>query len=304
MPRSIRIILNGKSAGEPTIRDAVAELRRWGHEVSVRVTWEFGDAARFATEAADESRDVIVAAGGDGTVNEVVGGVMASSNRDHTSVAVLPLGTANDFATASGIPIADPLAALRLAAEGEAFAIDIGKVNEHYFVNVASGGFGAEVTANTPPDLKRAMGGAAYSLMGVITAAKAKPRQCRVTLPDGSVHEGDVLVMTIANGKQCGGGQQVAPRALLNDGQLDFLVIHDVDIQSFGQVLAELMTLGDEANEFVSYAQLSSLRIESDNDLQLNIDGEPVHSKRFDFSVVPNAIRFVLPKTAPLFVAE
>jgi len=299
-PRSLRIVLNGKAAGDPALRVAVNEIRRQGHSLEVRVTWESGDAARYASEAVRDGVDVIVAAGGDGTVNEVVQGVLSTSNPSDSAVAVVPFGTANDFAAGCGIPLGDPLAALRLAATGSAVAIDVGKANDQYFVNVASGGFGAEVTAQTPPQLKKAIGGAAYSLMGLVTAAKMSPHHCRVTLPDGTTRQGNVLVMTVANGRQCGGGQQVAPRALLNDGLLDFTIVHDVDLNSFGQVLAELMTLGDESNEFVSYAQLSSLKIESDNDLQVNLDGEPVRASAYEFSILPQAIRFVLPPAAPV----
>jgi lipid kinase YegS len=296
----MRMILNGKSAGDPALRAAVKEIRDVGHRLDVRVTWEGGDAARYAADAAGDRVDVVIAAGGDGTVNEVVTGILSTKDIGNTAVAVVPFGTANDFASGCGIPIGDPLAALRLAASGDAVPIDVGKANDDYFVNVASGGFGAEVTANTPPELKKAIGGAAYSLMGIVTAAKMAPHNCRVTLPDGSSHRGGVLVMTAANGRQCGGGQQVAPRAYLNDGLLDFTIIHDVDVQSFGQVLAELLTLGDESNELVSYAQLPSLRIESDDDLQVNLDGEPVRSRVYDFSVIPGAVRFILPLQAPL----
>ena len=96
------------------------------------------------------------------------------------------------------------------------------------------------------------------------------------------------------------GGQQVAPHALLNDGLLDFMIVHDVDIGSFGQVLGELISLGDEANEYVSYTQLPSLRLEFDNPFQVNLDGEPVRCKVYEFSVLPEAIKFVLPPSAPL----
>ncbi len=299
-PRSLRMILNGKAAGDPALRAAVKQLRNSGQSLEVRVTWEGGDAGRYAAEAVNDGLDVVIAAGGDGTVNEVTSGILSTSNAGETAIAVVPFGTANDFAAGCGIPIGDPLAALHLAATGKSFPIDVGKANDDYFINVASGGFGAEVTANTPPELKKAIGGAAYSLMGVVTAAKMSPHPCHLTLPNGSTHNTDMLVMTVANGRQCGGGLQVAPRAYLNDGLLDFTIIHDVELQSFGQVLAELLTLGDETNEFVSYAQLPSIRIECETPLQVNLDGEPISSKVYEFSVVRDAIRFVLPDEAPL----
>tara|TARA_R110002049_G_scaffold4601_1_gene31641 strand:+ start:22398 stop:23330 length:933 start_codon:yes stop_codon:yes gene_type:complete len=296
----MRLIINGKSAGDPGLRSAIGQLRDAGNHIDVRVTWEAGDAARYAAEASQSEVDVVIAGGGDGTVNEVVGGLLSTEQPNKTAVAVLPYGTANDFAAGCGIPIGDPFAALTLAAMGNTFAIDIGQANDRYFVNVASGGFGAQVTANTPPELKKALGGAAYSLMGVVTAAKASPYHSRVTFPDGTSRSGDILVMTAANGRQCGGGQQVAPRARLNDGLLDFTIVHDVDIQSFGQVLNEILTLGDETNEFVSYTQLPSLRIECDVPLQVNLDGEPFRSNVFEFGILREAIRFVLPPDAPL----
>jgi lipid kinase YegS len=296
----MRLVVNGKAAGDPGLRAAVAKIRDMGHQLQVRVTWEGGDAGGYAAEALRDGVDVVIAAGGDGTVNEVVGGVLSTDNPASSAVAVVPFGTANDFATGCGIPIGDPLAALKLAASGEIVPIDVGQANERYFINVASGGFGAEVTANTPPEMKRVLGGAAYSLMGVVTAAKMTPFQSRVTLPDGRTKEGAMLVMAVGNGRQCGGGQQVAPRALLDDGLLDLMVVHDVDIQSFGTVLNELLNLGDEANQYASYAQVPSFRIESKDPLQINLDGEPVRATSFDFRVLPSAIRLVLPPGAPL----
>ena len=298
--RRMRLVINGKSAGDPALRTAIGQLRDEGHTIEVRVTWEGGDAARYAVEAAADEVDVVIAGGGDGTINEVVDGLLSEGVGENTAVAVAPYGTANDFATGCGIPIGDPLAAIKLAATGRIVPIDVGRVNDRYFINVASGGFGAEVTASTPPELKKAMGGAAYTLMGIVTAAKAAPYHCRVTLPDGTTRTGDVIVMTIANGRQCGGGKQVAPDALLNDGLLDLLIVHDVEIQLFGKVLSELMALGDEGNEHVQYVQLPSIRIESNDPMHVNLDGEPVRSNFFDFRVQPSAIRFVLPAEAPL----
>lgn len=298
--RTMRLIVNGKAAGDDGLRAAVTELRELGYQLEVRVTWESGDAARYAAEAVLDGIDVVIAAGGDGTVNEVVEGVLSTDEPARCAVAVVPFGTANDFATGCGIPIGDPLAALKLAANGEIVPIDVGQANGRYFINVASGGFGAEVTANTPSEMKQLLGGAAYSLMGIVTAAKMTPYRCRVTFPNETSHEGDMLVMAVGNGRQCGGGQEVTPRALLNDGLLDLMIVHDVNLQSFGTVLNELFQLGDESNHHVSYAQVSSFRIECEEPLHLNLDGEPIQESSIDFRVLPKAIRCVLPVGAPL----
>jgi lipid kinase YegS len=224
---------------------------------------------------------------------------MSTDCATQSALAILPLGTANDFATGCGIPIGDPLAALELAVNGNAIPVDIGQANENYFVNVASGGFGAEITTKTPPQLKKAIGGAAYAMMGIVSAPNMTPRSCTVRLPDGETINGDVFVLTVGNGRQCGGGHQVAPQALINDGLLDLMVVHDVGLLSFGSLVNEWISPGDESNQNVSYAQLPSFRIECEQPLQINLDGEPVREKVYEFRVLPNAIRLVLPGNSP-----
>ena len=101
-----RLILNGKKGGLPQVREAVAATRRDGHDLEVRVTWERGDAARLVAEAARDGVDRVIAGGGDGSINEVAAGLLAVGG-SRPALGILPLGTANDFATACGVP-ADP----------------------------------------------------------------------------------------------------------------------------------------------------------------------------------------------------
>lgn len=297
---SLRLIVNGKAASDPALREAVGQVRGAGQPVEVRVTWEAGDAVRFAREAAGEGINVVVAAGGDGTINEVVTGLVTAEESPETAVAVLPYGTANDFATACGIPKDDPLAALKLAIEGRATPIDIGQVNgQRYFVNVASGGFGAQVTAETPAPMKKVLGGAAYSLMGLVTAAKMTPYRGKLITPAGET-AGTMILMAVGNGRLAGGGYPVAPKALLDDGLLDLMVIRDVDMREFGLLVNELSTLGDETNRYAIYRQLRSFRIESETPLHMNFDGEPELSSTFAFEVLPRRVPFILPAGCPL----
>ena len=111
--------------------------------------------------------------------------MLAVDGSPFPALAVIPYGTANDFATGMGIAKGDPFEALQSAVNRSVTPIDVGRVHDRYFVNVASGGFGAEVTANTPPELKKALGSAAYSLMGLITAAKMNPCERRYKAPGG-----------------------------------------------------------------------------------------------------------------------
>src|SRR5437773_10009324 len=212
--KMVRLILNGKIAGNDALRVAVARQRAAGHRIEVRVTWERGDARRFVSEA--DTVDLLIAAGGDGTLNEVVHGLMDLSKPTRPILGVVPLGTGNDFATGCGIP-RDPAKALALCLRGEAVPIDVGKANEHWFINAASSGFGAQITATTSPELKRLLGPAAYTVMGAILAINLHHYQGKLSLPDReSTGSGPEAI--VGNGRQTGGGIQVAPRARIDDG--------------------------------------------------------------------------------------
>jgi len=130
-----RLILNGKSAANPQVRDAVQKLREQGRPLEVRVTWEDGDALRFTREACADGIERVVAGGGDGTVNEVVNGLMTCDENSRTALGILPLGTANDFATGCEIP-GTPYEALELATGEAPVPVDVARVNDKFFISV------------------------------------------------------------------------------------------------------------------------------------------------------------------------
>ena len=300
--KTIRVILNGKGAANPDVRAAIYRIRNEGQPLEVRCTWEGGDAARFAREAVSDGIDVLVAGGGDGTIHEVVNGLMEGDGPGDQSLGILPLGTANDFARGCGIPLT-PYEALQLAAEGSATAIDVPSANGVHFANVASGGFGAEVTVGTPAQLKKAMGGGAYALVGVVTAAKMTPYEGRLLAPDAR-EEGSFIGLAVGNARQAGGGFQVTQKALLDDGLLDLMVIGQFQTRDLGLVVNELQTFDSPENRFVRYLQFSDFEIEVSSELPINLDGEPYRWDRIHFRVRPKALRVVLPDGCPLISAS
>lgn len=297
--RHLWLILNGKAAGNPALRELVPAARRQGHAIEVRVTWESGDAARLAEQAAREHVEVVVAGGGDGTVNEVVHGLLAGDAGPETALGILPFGTANDFAQGCRLPVGDPALALRLILEHPATPIDVGQVNDRYFINVASGGFGAEVTSRTPAEIKRLLGGAAYSLMGLASVGNLTPCTARLTIA-GQTRQVRMLVLAVGNGRQAGGGFQVAPKALLNDGLLDLMLVHDLDVTELGRVVSELLDVSAPDNRHVTYLQTAGFHLEAGERLQLNLDGEPLVGNSFDFRVLAARLPCILPADAPL----
>ena len=298
---SVRLILHGKAAARDDVREAVHSIRDAGSLVRVCVTWEAGDAARFARESVDAGDSVVVAGGGDGTVNEVLRGLVSAAPTavPTPSLAILPLGTANDLARSCSIPLV-PLEALQLAVSGPDCAVDFGIANERSFLNVATGGFGAQVTVATPDALKNTLGAAAYLVTGLTRFTSIRPAQVRLTGPDLE-WEGAFLVLAVGNGRQAGGGHQLCPEASLNDGLLDVRLLPHLPNEELADLLGTLLHEGmDAVRRAVVSARVPWLQIDADEPIQINLDGEPISDKNFRFEVVTGRLRMKLPPNCPL----
>ena len=281
----IRVILNGKTAGNPGLRAAVHAVRREGYAVEVRVTWESGDAQRLTTEALAEAGqariDCIVAGGGDGTINEVFGAAYAAGLPPTCSLGILPLGTANDFAHTAGVPLQDPTAALQLAVKAKPQWIDIGVLNGRPFINVVSGGFGSRVTVETDPKLKEHLGKLAYVLTGISRFAELSANAGRFR-GEGFSWEGRFLAVAIGNGRQAGGGVPLCPEAVINDGLLDLTILPELDRTQRLEAVSRLLREGAESvRADLVTARTAWIEYESEEPLNINLDGEPMLDKRF-----------------------
>ena len=293
--KRVHLVLNGKVAANDALRAAVARHRKAGHRIEVRVTWEKGDARRFVSGAGQV--DLLIAAGGDGTVNEVLHGVMDLSEATRPTLGIVPLGTANDFAMGCDIP-RDPLKALALCMRGEGVPIDVGKANDHWFINAATSGFGAEITATTSPELKRLLGPAAYTVMGAILAINLHHYQGKLILPDRKItNSGPVAI--VGNARQTGGGIQVAPRACIDDGLLDVLVVRQISPTALLAAARELQQLPPDG-EYISYWQTPWLEVHPEEAIPVNLDGEPLRFSTVRYEAVPKAIQLILPPDCQL----
>ena len=283
--RAMRIILHGKAAGNAGVRTAVQTVRQGGQAVEVRVTWEAGDAARLTAEAVADAGagkvDCIVAGGGDGTINEVFAAAYAAGLPPECSLGVLPLGTANDFAHAARVPVPDLTAALQLAASTRARPIDLGLLNGRPFVNLVSGGFGSRVTVETDPKLKQRLGGLAYAITGISRFAELSANRGRFR-GEGFSWEGNFVAVAIGNGRQAGGGVQLCPDALIDDGLLDLTILPELDHRARMDAFSHLLRQGAAGirAELVT-ARSAWFEYESDDGLNVNLDGEPTLSKHF-----------------------
>lgn len=299
------LILNGKSAGDDAVREAVTALRDAGVHLHVRVTWEAGDAERYVAEAIAEGVDTVIAGGGDGTLSEVAT-TLAHRDEDAArlpALGLLPLGTANDFASAAGIPEA-PEAALRLLLVQPALPMDLLKLQAngdvYWAANLASGGFGTQVTVETHEGLKKLLGGLAYVVTGLSKLGRIDPLRARLHGP-GFDWDGAFIALGIGNGRQAGGGQALCPQAIIDDGLLDVTVVPPLE----GELLATVgaaMTDGKQAalDRVAVRRKLPWVEIESAAPLTLNLDGEPVEAVRFRIECIPGRVRMHLPADCPL----
>ena len=284
------LILNGKSADNLPLRDAIAKLRDEGVEIHVRVTWEKGDAQRYVDEACQLGVATVIAGGGDGTINEVSTALIQSQGGNIPALGILPLGTANDFATSVGIP--DALdKALKLAIAGNATDIDMVQVNDKTcFINMATGGFGTRITTETPEKLKAALGGVSYFIHGLMRMDTLKPDICDIRGED--FHwQGKALVIGIGNGRQAGGGQQLCPTALINDGLLQLRIFTGEEL--LPGLLSALTQSEDNPN--IIEGASSWFDIRAPHEITFNLDGEPLSGQEFHIEILPAALRCRLP---------
>lgn len=300
-----RLILNGKSAGDDALRAAVATLRGQGVALDVRVTWEGGDAERYVAEAIADGADTIIAAGGDGTLSEVATTLAHRDEDAHAlpTLALVPMGTANDFAAAAGIP-EDPLLALELVRVQDARSIDLLRLDAHceihWAANLASGGFGTQVTQETSEGMKKLLGGLAYLITGMAKLGRIEPIAARIHGP-AFEWQGEFIALGIGNGRQAGGGQALCPDALVDDGLLDLTIVPTLEGE-VATTVATVVTEGRHAalDRVATRTRLSWIEIDAPQPFTLNLDGEPVQSAHFRIDCVANRVRMHLPVGCPL----
>lgn len=310
-----RLLLHGGKDLPADFRGEVARLREEGHRLDVRPTFEGGDGAALAREALTLGVDVLIAAGGDGLVHEVASALVDATSS--VELGVVPLGTGNDLATAAGLPIGDPGAALRAAVEAEAFPVDLVRAGDRSFLNMATGGFGTRFTTETSPELKRAIGKAAYLFTALTRPDFFSPAAARLVGPDLE-WEGSFLALGIGNGRTAGGGVPLCPRASIDDGLLDVVVLEaseplDVLVELLAQGTAEDLpeheppegpTIEGTVRRWrLPWVEVQPVGVEA---FEMNLDGEPfqVPSDAQRFEVLPRSLRLRLPATSPLLAAN
>ena len=270
--RKLMMIVNpkaGKAKPRGPLFDAAAAFCQAGYLLSIRETSAPGEAAAIAAGSA--GYDVVVAVGGDGTLNETVSGLMTLEQRP--LLGYLPQGSTNDFAASLRIP-REPAAAAAQIVAATPRALDMGRWNGRHFVYVASFGAFTKTSYTASQAAKNALGHFAYILEGLKDLSSLRPYRIRLTA-DGEVLDGEYLFGAVCNSTSIGGLMKLDPEhVVLDDGKFELLLIPNpknaLDLQ---ELILALMNQ-EYDRQGVVFRHVSSLRLETEETLPWSLDGE------------------------------
>lgn len=266
-------------------------LEKGGIETSCHATEAKGDAIQAASEAVERGFDLIIAAGGDGTLNEVVNGMSGHVKRP--ALGVLPMGTSNDFARALGIPKRWQ-DAVDLIVRGHSKTVDLGMADGKYFMNIAGGGFLTDLSYEVPSKLKTMIGQLAYYIKGFEKITRFRPTSLRISAEGVGEFDGEFMLFLIANTHTVAGFEKLAPQAKTDDGMFDVLIMKKCNLAEMIR-LASMAVRGDHLNDsHIIYFQTNKLSVETDDRVLLNLDGELGGELPCSFEVLPAHLRVLV----------
>ncbi|MQW22053.1 MULTISPECIES: diacylglycerol kinase family lipid kinase [unclassified Lactococcus] len=280
-----RLIYNPSSGQEimkKNVADVLEKLESFGYEASAFQTKISPKSAEIeADRATKDGFDLIVAAGGDGTINEVVSGI--SGNEKRPKLAIIPAGTTNDFARALKIPRNNPIDAVDIIGKNQTLKVDVGVAtpigkDSKYFINIAAGGALTELTYSVPSNLKTMFGYLAYLSKGAELLPRVKCEKVRVTHDQG-VFEGKMSMFFVALTNSVGGFEKIAPDAKLDDGKFTLILVKTDKLFELIALLGMVANgSGKHVNDVnVEYIKTSHLKVEpleQKRPTLINLDGE------------------------------
>ncbi|MFC3804396.1 diacylglycerol kinase [Cohnella sp. GCM10012308] len=290
-----RLIYNPTSGREEMRRrlpQILQRLERGGIETSCHATEAEGDAIRAASEAVERGFDIVIAAGGDGTLNEVISGIAPHERRP--AIGILPVGTTNDFARAHGIPKKWD-EACDLIVKRYAKPVDIGRADGKYFINIAGGGALTELSYEVPSKLKTMIGNLAYYIRGFEKIARLRSFHMKIAMDGVGEFEDEYMLMLIANSNSVGGFEKLAPNASASDGMFDVLLMRKCNLGEFIRIATLAMRGEHLQDSHITMFQTNRVTVESDTEsLHLNLDGEYGGQMARTFSMLPGHVRIIM----------
>jgi diacylglycerol kinase (ATP) len=281
------VILNPAARGDRARRQR-ARVETIAHGSVICPTSRSGEAETLARRAADEGFERIVAAGGDGTIHEVVNGLAGTK----AALGLLPMGTMNVFATELGLPIHDLGLCWDIIENGNTRLVDLPNANDKHFAQLAGVGLDAQVVKETSLALKRSFGPLSYLIQAAQIAARVPPR-LSIESENASIDEGSFVL--VGNGRLYGGPFPFFKHAVNNDGLLDVIVFKRLGYLEIIRYLQNVLFSSEINAPEVEYFQTSRLRVTSDQPVPVELDGELVGTSPVEFGVQKQLLRVLAP---------
>src|SRR5437868_7478308 len=292
-----RCVILNPIAGAVKDLDSIRQRLDALHPARLWISEKAGEIEHLARQSVEAGFDQIVSAGGDGTLNEVVNGI-ASAAAD-IILALVPLGTGNDFARTLGVPI-DIDDAIEHILQGRIREIDLVRVTSdlvRYFVNVSSGGFSGLVDEKLTPEMKKTWGPLAYLRSAAAILSQLRGYMTRVTLDDSDALEIDLYNVIVANGRYVAAGIPVAPEAEIADGLVDVILIPERGKADLVLLAAQILVGKHLSSDGIIFHRAKKVAITSKPGMWFNVDGELIGNEPATFELLPKALRCAAPAT-------
>ncbi len=290
--KKIRVIYNpssGRQIIQRRIDNICKILMDEGYIIGKYATKKRLDAVRETVRCCKDDWDIIIACGGDGTINEIATGIMLGGRK--IPVAILPTGTINDFANFMDLPTNTKEFCDMIINENTE-NVDLGKYNDNYFVNVAAGGLLTNVAHQAPTELKNVLGRVAYYIEGLREIPKQKLNPITVKFESKEyINQEDILLFLISNSSSIGGFKKLAPTAEVQDGYLDCIIIKKSEIQDVITIFLNILRGEHIKHPNVEYFKTKKIKIDTLEKVHIDIDGEYAGSLPGVFEVVPNSFK-------------
>jgi diacylglycerol kinase (ATP) len=259
---------------------------------------ERGEASKLAAAAAEQGFEQIIAAGGDGTLNEVVNGIAGYSDR--VQLGLIPLGTGNDFAKMLDLPTGVEACVETLRA-GHVRAVDVVRVTAEttrFMVNVSAGGFSGAVNEKLTPEIKASWGPLAYVRCAAEALPELRAYSTEITLDDATTFTENLYNVVIANGRYVAGGTMIAPEASIDDGLIDIVLVPENSATDLALVAAQIAVGRHLGSEGVIFRRAGKVSVRSTPGMWFNVDGELIGNEPATFEVLPRRLQFLVGETS------
>lgn len=286
------IISNPKSGtSETMLGEVIGTIESLYEEIIIKKTSEIGDALRFAKES--KPSDHLIVIGGDGTLNEVVNGLMTLERDERPTVGIIPAGTCNDFARALELPI-QPTQAAQIIRSSHEQHVDVIQVNEMYALNFVGVGLIADTSRQIDPDEKESLGSIGYFLATIRQFREAD--LFNITLRRGSevIYDGDVSFLYVGNGSYLGTVPTKLETQSFSDGLLEVVHSSAIGFPMIRQLLAQQLGLDQKSTEW-NHFQASHVEVELNEPQIIDIDGEHFESDHLTIRIRERVLTFLTP---------